>query len=73
MADFTIDLTVPDAKITEFIEAVRWRYDAETLVTTADVKARFKQEVVELMKETYTNHREYLATLAEAEVPPDIT
>ena len=85
MAVFDIPIEVPDAKVTDLIDAMRWRHgqvedltDPENPVmrdqTVAELRAIIKTDVVDNLKNCVVRHKKFLAaeTAASTITPPDI-
>ena len=85
MAAFDIPIEVPDAKVTELIDAMRWRHgqvedvsDPENPVmrdrTVVELRAIIKTDVVENLKNCVVRHKKFLAaeTAAGTITAPDI-
>lgn len=75
MADFTIPLTVPDAKVSELVAALNWKWRGPTGgpdMTPAELRAETKRRVELMLRNIYREHREWLAEQA-ADTNIDIT
>lgn len=58
----TITLSIPDAAVTDVIDAMAWRYNYTTNKTVGETKAQFaKRMLIEFTKTTYVD---YLARIA---------
>jgi len=69
MADFSVSITVPDAKVNELVAALRWAWGPKTPAegetpaveyTPAELRAVFKTKVENSLKDIYKRHKEYL-------------
>ena len=58
MADFSLPVTVPDAKVDEFIEALRWHYQNDAL-TPAQLRDAVAVTVRNQLKGIYKDWRAY--------------
>ena len=61
MAEFNIDLTVPDERLNEFIEALRLHYgpvgDPPRDRTAAELKAGVKADLIGMLKVWFVEYR----------------
>lgn len=73
MADFSIVITVPDAKVSAFVAALRWHYgqvedppDSGSFRdrTQGELKALVDAGTINALKDIYTRHQEYLRAQA---------
>lgn len=66
MADFSVPLTVPDAKVAELLDAINWHIDRRDEqgnpdpLTGAEAKAWLKQTIEDSLRGIFTRHKEYL-------------
>lgn len=82
MAVFDIPVTVPDAKVDELVDALRWRHgqveeidnsDPENPVVTlrdrtpAELRAILKVDVIDNLKNCVIRHKKFLAAQTAAE------
>lgn len=74
MADFTVPLTVPDAKVSELVAALNWKWspDGQGNMTPAELRAETKRRIELMLRNIYREHREWLAEQA-ADTNIDIT
>ena len=68
MADFSIQLTVPDEKVTELVDALNWSWNdgevPDVPLTGAEIKTELKSRIeMDLQRrfKTYKNHLRYIA------------
>ena len=80
MADFSVTLTVPDAKLAEFIDALNWAWGEKdngdgttTPKTGAELKAEYKTRSENALKDVYRRYKEYLRDQQNADGDIDIT
>lgn len=72
MADFTVTITVPDAKVPELREALKGYFGATKIVdgvpvekTNADLKADFDAEVRRMLAKMYKRYKERQAAVPD--------
>lgn len=64
MADFSVPITVPDAKVSELVAALNWKWRGPTGgadMTPAELRAETKRRVEAMFRQIYREHKEYLA------------
>ena len=65
MADFSVSLTVEDAKVNDLLDALRWHWGPKSIdpvveYTTAELKAKLKTSVERSVKDIYKRHKEFV-------------
>jgi len=80
MADFSITLTVPDDKISEFVDALNWAWGENdngdgttTPKTGAELRAEFKQRSENALKDVFRRYKEHLRQQQAVDDDIDIT
>lgn len=81
MADFSIPITVPDAKVAELVDALRWKWFHTNMtpedyarVTPAQLRAYLKRQTEEQLKAAFIEHKRWIAAqAAQASADIDIT
>lgn len=74
MADFSISLTVPDAKLAELVDALRWKFFHTSMkpedyaqVTPAQLRAKLKEQNENFLKDAFIEHKRWLAAQAQTD------
>lgn len=57
MADFSIPITVPDAKVAELVDALNWAWADDTPMTGPELRAELKRRVEDQLREIYKNYK----------------
>ena len=72
MADFSIPLKVPDAKVAELADALRWKFFHTSMtpedyakVTPAQLRAKLKEQNENFLKAAFIEHKRWLAAHAQ--------
>ena len=67
MADFSIPLTVPDAKVSELIDALNWQWGetdsgdgTTTPKTCAEIKVELKARTEQVLKDVFLRYKEHI-------------
>ena len=66
MADFSVQITVPNEKVQELVDALNWKWtiDGSGGMTPAQLRANFKTRVEAMLKGIYREHKEWLVSQA---------
>lgn len=79
MADFSVSLTVPDAKVAELLDAINWHVDRRddagnpNPMTGPEARAWLKASVESSLKGIFTRHKEHLRAQQAVDDAIDIT
>lgn len=76
MADFSVSLTVPDAKVAELVNALRWAWGPKedgTDKSAAELRAEFKTRSENALKDIFKRHKEYLRSQTPVDDVIDVT
>lgn len=80
MADFSISITVPDAKVSELVAAMNWAWGYTGEVgsptaprTGAQLRDEFKVRSVQALKDIHQRHQQYLREQQALAQAPNIT
>lgn len=71
MADFSVPITVPDAKVAELADALRWKWYSVNMtpeeyarVTAAELRAKLKEQIEGQLRAAFIEHKRWLAAQA---------
>ena len=72
MADFSLTIDVEDAKVAEFLDALRWKFD-NAAATPAQLKALVTANVRNDLKQVFKAYKKHLLTISPPSDEIDIT
>lgn len=77
MAAFNLQITVPDAKVAELVDALNWHYADEqgdaNPETAGQLRARVESHTIQALKDIFKRHKEYLREQTPVDDAIDIT
>ena len=82
MSDFTLNITIPDDKVTVMVAAMNWQYGqiedppgsgTYRDRTAGELKVFINAQTIQALKDIFTRYERYLHTQEPIPSPPDIT